>query len=161
MEGYKNIMNKTVVKQWDKNKEVLREVIKRDKNLKHCYYSYLMKLVIAHILNNDPVDGVVFDDVDFTENDYGTYQGTLEYIIHEKNKPETESIFLTTSVDYGSCSFCDTLIGIKFDLKWDDNGEMDKTSLDDFMTLCLHLCQNLEKTNKEFYPNGNDKGIYD
>lgn len=69
------------------------------------------------------------------EIDDGDYQGTLLYII--PNCGYQPSTYWAVAVDYGSCSGCDTLEGIRSE---DDLEER----LNQYMTLALHIIQGLK-----------------
>ena len=75
-----------------------------------------------------------FETKDVIENLFGSYQGSLVYVIPVGYDP---SKFWVTTVDYGSCSVCDTLERI-FD---GYNEDVTDSQLKDYMTLCLHLVQ--------------------
>ena len=63
------------------------------------------------------------------------YEGTITYMVAEKGN--NSSNYFTTEVDYGSCSYCDTLEGIL-------ESEVEETKLKDLITLSLHLVQRMK-----------------
>ena len=70
--------------------------------------------------------------------DDGEWQGTLLFIIGSKDYQP--SVYWSVDVDYGSCSYCDTLEAIG---DW-ESGEADEQQLDDCMTLALHIVQRMK-----------------
>lgn len=69
--------------------------------------------------------------------DDGDCQGTLVYLVPEKGyQPST---YWYVRVGYGSCSWCDTLLGIQ------DGGGAPEDRADDYMTLALHIVQGLRE----------------
>lgn len=131
-------MNKHFVKAWDENKHLLEEYIKTHNQDEYDDYEELVKLVIEKVLNN--YKDLSFKTDDIVEIDFGDYQGTLIYVFHEDIcQPDTDETFYT-SVDYGSCSGCDTLQSIN-----DYSNELPtEDQVKQYMDLCLHLIQNIK-----------------
>ena len=75
--------------------------------------------------------------------DDGHYQGTLVYVIGAQGYQPDDYWFV--KVNYGSCSGCDTLQGIK-ESYWGEDGPSEQ-QLDDYMTLALHIVQRLKEMN--------------
>lgn len=73
-------------------------------------------MLIQYVLNeglNDDWDEIKINPDTLTEIDFGDYQGTLIYIFAQDTyQPSTNDTFYT-SVEYGSCSGCDTLQAIQ------------------------------------------------
>lgn len=69
--------------------------------------------------------------------DDGDYQGTLVYLIPEKGYQPYKYWYVR--VGYGSCSCCDTLLGIR------DSCGTPEDRADDYMTLALHIVQGLRE----------------
>lgn len=131
-------MIKHFVKAWDENKHLLEDYIKTHNQDEYDDYGELVKLIIEKVLNN--YKELSFKTDDIVEIDFGDYQGTLIYVFHEDTyQPDTEETFYT-SVDYGSCSGCDTLQSI--------TGWLDEPPTEDqvkgYMDLCLHLLQHMK-----------------
>lgn len=128
--------------QWDANRERLEEAVRDDTQLNKCDYEYLLSLVVTHILNPGLVN---FEQGWSAENitviDNGNYQGTLMFLIPKDCYQPSESEYLLTFVDYGSCSGCDTLMGIQ------GCGDTKPTEqqLKDYMELCKDLVINIVK----------------
>lgn len=73
------------------------------------------------------------------EIDDGNYQGTLVYVIASQGwQPEK---YWAVKISYGSCSGCDTLESIR-----DYSDEFpDEQQVKDYMTLCMHIIQNMKE----------------
>ena len=128
--------------QWDANRERLEEALKGDTQLNKCDYKYLLSLVVTHILNPG------FESFErgwsarnITVIDDGDYQGTLMFLIPKDCPQPSEREYLLTFVSYGSCSVCDTLMGIQ---DWDDVPPTEQ-QLKDYMALCKDLVANMVK----------------
>ena len=70
--------------------------------------------------------------------DDGNYQGTLVYVIGEKGYQPDKYWYV--KVDYGSCSGCDTLEGIR---DYTDDAPTDEQAKD-YMTVALHIVQGMK-----------------
>ena len=122
---------------WDKNKDKLREAIKNIQDMSDLSYEKLVKLTFDNIFNID--GGTKYD---FTLNtdkitviDDGDYQGTQLFMIpFDRYQPDSYE-YLMTYVWYGSCSGCDTLLGI---IDYVDGSPTDE-QVEDLMTLCKDL----------------------
>ena len=135
-----------IIKKWEQNKSKLRERLARTPQEEYDQYLKLLKIVLDEIVNNEKPDkdyGFCYKTIstkDIQQIDYGDYQGTLIFVFHQNTyKPDKNETFYTV-VDYGSCSVCDTLMGIS-DY---DCGSPTEKQLNDYMTLCLHLVQNIK-----------------
>ena len=128
--------------QWDANRERLEEVLKDDTQLNKCDYKYLLSLVVEHILNPGLVNferGWSAENITVIDN--GDYQGTLMFLIPKDCYQPSENEYLLTFASYGSCSGCDTLMGIQ---DWDDVKPTEQ-QLKDYMALCKDLVMNMVK----------------
>lgn len=128
--------------QWDANRERLEEALKGDTQLNKCDYEYLLSLVVTHILNPGLTNferGWSAENITVIDN--GDYQGTLMFLIPKDCYQPSESEYLLTFVNYGSCSVCDTLMGIQ---DWDDVPPTEQ-QLKDYMALCKDLVANMVK----------------
>lgn len=82
-------------------------------------------------------DNNKFDTKNILKIDDGDYQGTEIFILHKDvYQPDIED-YVYTNTHYGSCSGCDTLMGI---YRYDD-GLPSELQVNDYMNLCLHLLQ--------------------
>lgn len=137
-------MIKFAIQQWDKNKDKLEEYYKKyvNDNFKNGYfdvyfnYDEVVKNLVKYVYNDDEFN---FNPDGITEIDNGDYQGTLLYLIPEDTYQPSETEYLMTYAGYGSCSGCDTLLGI---LEGSENKE---EAVKELMDLSLHLVQNTIK----------------
>lgn len=143
-----------VVLKWEKNKHLLKEYFETHKMEDYAEsYSQLLKTMIDVVFNDGcyafqdlQQNGEIDTERNFTEIDYGSCEGALIFVFAYKRFSDClEDIFYTT-VQYGSCSGCDTLLGITNECT---NELPNKNQVDELMTLCLHLIQNM-KCFKEF-----------
>ena len=131
---------------WYKNKDKLEDYIKNHGQSDYCSYNDLVKLVIHFIINdenNDNYDN--YDEENLIEINDGDYQGTLIFITHLNTYQPDEYEYIQTFVNYGSCSYCDTLLGIS---NYED-GKPSESQVEDYMMLCLHLLENFKYLFKE------------
>lgn len=138
-----------IIKQWDKNKNSLREYLENASYDDVDTYEKLVKLVITHIINKDnDMYGETIKLSNLKEIDYGDYQGTLIYIFPaDTYQPSAYDTFYI-SVEYGSCSGCDTLLSI-VGYYFGETEKLGKEQVDDLMKLCLHLVQNIHRFKDE------------
>lgn len=119
-------------------KQVFLDSIKKHPN----EYIEIVKLVVKTLddsaIKREWHEKVGYLDVNkITEVDYeGGYDGSSIYIIGSKGN----NGYWYTSVDYGTCSLCDTLLSIR-DLSSDDN--VTDGQKEDYYTLGLHIVQKM------------------
>lgn len=132
-------MLKEFVKAWDENKnELLRYWYKNEPS----NYNEIVLALIKKVLN-PYFKRYEFPEIsdNVTVIDDGDYQGTELFIFPKKTyQPDVDDYFFTYAY-YGSCSACDTLEHIKFDLP--TVGYRAK----EYNTLALHLLQRIKKLN--------------
>lgn len=132
-------MIKSFIKSWEKNKDKLEEFLKTHRQEEYDSYEKLVKLIFEIVINPD-VNVYRFNQYNIEEIDvlnHGDYCGTLIFILHmDDYEPDLDG-YVYTWVDYGSCSGCDTLLGIN---RYED-GLPNERQVEDYMTLCLHLVQ--------------------
>lgn len=128
---------------WYENKDKLEKVIRESRDLNSCKYKRLVEMVVEYILNPADTWGESdeFDKNKITVIDNGDYQGTLIFMIPRDTYQPSINDYLLTYVAYGSCSGCDTLLGIQ---NWEDE-PLTEQQVSDFMTLCRHLVCNIIK----------------
>lgn len=120
---------------WDARKDKLYEALKKV-NVREIEYINLVAIVITNILHGPDKLDIEFDIRHITEIDDGEYQGTLLYLIPIDTYQPDEGEYIMTYVNYGSCSGCDILHGIKCD---DDQ----ERALNDLFYLCKDICMNM------------------
>lgn len=142
-------MIKEIVKAWDTNKDRLYEFLKATPQSEYDTYKKLVRIIFEQVIN--PYYGVEaeadiwysydgFDIKKLVEIDDGEYQGTLIYIIPFKTYQPAQYEYITTYVDYGSCSGCDALMRIS----GYEDGLPTESQLKLYMTLCLHIVQRIK-----------------
>jgi hypothetical protein len=130
-------MLKYCVEKWDRNKDALREALSNDTSLNSCDYTYLVKMVVTHILNEgETLYGHRFNVDRIVTIDDGSYQGCQLFVIPMDCYQPAPSEYLIASQYYGSCSGCDTLLGIQ---DYRDGGVPTEEQLSDYMTLCKDI----------------------
>lgn len=132
-------MIKDFVKAWDLNKNKLEEYIKTHKQEEYDSYEALVKLLFDIVINPTIAVGfsMRFDTEHILTIDDGDYQGTQIFILHKDTYQPGVEEYVYTSVYYGSCSGCDTLLSINSYCE----EFPDETQVKDYMQLLLHLLQ--------------------
>ena len=130
-------MNTKIIKKWEENNRHLREYIATNPQSMYGNYEEMVKLLVKYILNTNEE---WFNSEEITVVDDGDYQGALIFLIPAKTYQPSKNEYLVTSVEYGSCSGCDTLKSIR---RYTD-GFPTEEQIDDYMMLFLHLIQNMK-----------------
>lgn len=137
-------MIKEFVERFDANRDSLRDSFRKycKKETYGDYESEEWSIEYADIVREvvEVVKGEEYGGPDperIHEIDDGDYQGTLLYVIASDEYQPSDYWYV--KVIYGSCSGCDTLLGII-----EGCGDMDE-KLDDLMILALHIVQGLKK----------------
>ena len=133
-------MGKEFIKQWEENKHKLEEYFKTTKQEEYSssYEQIVRKVFELCLPKADDYSG--FDLSKMTVIDDGDYQGTQIFIIPKDTyQPDIEDYVMTHNY-YGSCSGCDTLMGIH-DY---GNGLPSDEQVKEYMSLSLHLIQKLK-----------------
>ncbi len=123
---------------WEKNKDKLEEYFRKTRQEEYGNYEDLVKLLFDIVINPSiESDYYRFDTENILVIDDGDYQGTQVFILHrDQYRPSVED-YVYTNTYYGSCSCCDTLLGIS-----GCSDELPSESqVNDYMDLCLHLLQ--------------------
>jgi len=127
-------MNKELVSRFMSKKPELEKIFSK----KHPEeYKEIIKSLVA-LLNTGNENGDLDPERIHEIND-GDYQGTLVYIIAETGYQPSNYWYV--KVYYGSCSSCDTLLGIS-DY---EEGLPSKQQIKEYMELALHIVQGLKK----------------
>lgn len=130
-------MIKYCLNKWNTNYKRLESALKNDRTLNNCEYSYLVKLVVDYVLNDEK--HTEWDSSKITVVDNGDYLGTQLFLIPMNTYAPGEFEYLMTYVGYGSCSGCDTLLRIQ---DW-NAGVPTSQQLEDYMKLCKDLITNM------------------
>jgi hypothetical protein len=129
---------------WDANKDKLENAIRHDTKINCCEYSYLVELIIKHILNPSvPYPDDEFDYENITTIDNGDYQGTLLFVFPRKTYQPEASEYLMAYAGYGSCGGCDTLLSIKEE--WHSDKTPNEIQVKDYMSLCKDIVCSIVK----------------
>lgn len=136
-------MIKFFIEKWNKNNHLLEKYIKDNPDaMMDLSYKGLVSLVVESIINANSEREILNSNMNsITEVDNGDYQGTLLYLIPFETYQPSYDEYIITFCSYGSCSACDTLEGVKSD--YSDSKNID-TFTKDFMTMSLHIIQNMQ-----------------
>lgn len=129
-------MIKEFVEAWDERKDALRNYLKNHKQSEYDSYSELVKLLFDIVINYS-YENEKWDTGKIHVIDDGDYQGYELFIIPNSTYQPSPYEYVITYQYYGSCSGCDTLLGIS---KYQECFPTDE-QLDEYMTLMLHLLQ--------------------
>lgn len=123
---------------WEKNKGKLEEYFRTTPQSEYDSYELLVRRLFDIVINPSiENDYYGFDTKNFLVIDDGDYQGTQVFILHRNVYQPSVEDYVYTNTYYGSCSGCDTLLGIS-----GYGSELpDEEQVKDYMRLCLHLLQ--------------------
>ena len=127
-------MEKEFIRQWDANKHKLEEYFKNTPLEEYRDYEDIVRKIFELCINSG------FNTEKMTVIDDGDYQGTQIFIIPVDTYQPSVSDYVMTHNYYGSCSGCDTLMGIH-DYR---DGLPSDEQVKKFMSLALHLVQKLK-----------------
>ena len=128
-------MDKEIIKSWEENKDRIREYISKTEQSKYSSYKSLVKLIIKYVVNTKEK---LYNEKKIRVVDSNGYHGIQIFLVPEIRYEVFK--YLTTCVNYGSCSGCDTLISIQnYGLEIPSEEQVN-----DYMTLLLHLVQNIK-----------------
>lgn len=128
------------IDRFQENKNRLSEYLKATPQSEYDTYKALLIKTIELCLNDSELYYDNFNINKITEIDDGDYQGTLLFLVPLDIYQPTEYDYITTYVGYGSCSGCDTLLGIS-NYSWDLPSD-DQVNL--YLILCLHMVEHME-----------------
>ena len=133
-------MEKEIIERWEKGKENLRKYLSTHIISGNCEsYGDLVRVLIKECLNYPKNYKEI--STNFVCVDDGHYQGTQLFILHyEIYQPDVAKYFIFDN-DYGSCSGCDTLLGI---ILYSYDKVPNPNMVDGLMTLCLHMVQRMK-----------------
>lgn len=132
-------MIKEFVVAWDANKDKLSEYIASHKQEEYNSYMDIVKMLFEQVINPYMTahEKAAFDIGKVHEIDDGDYQGTLLYMIPIDTYQPSYWEYVATYVDYGSCSGCDTLLGIcGYGGDLPNDGQVKE-----YVALCLNILQ--------------------
>ena len=95
---------------WEKRKNLLQERIAKTPQSEYSDYEALVKILLEEIINPCLPADKGFDAEKIHVIDDSCYQGVQLFIVPELHDEPCE--YFLTSVFYGSCSVCDTLMSI-------------------------------------------------
>lgn len=123
---------------WEKNKGKLEEYFRTTPQSEYDSYELLVRCLFDIVINPSIEDSYYwFDTKKFCVIDDGDYQGTQVFILHRDQYQPSVEDYVYTNTYYGSCSGCDTLLGIS-----GYGSELPgEEQVEDYMKLCLHLLQ--------------------
>ena len=122
-------MEKTIITNWEQNKNKLKEYFKKNKQEDFAYeWNDFIKCIIKYALPD-------FNLVDYKTS--GDYQGEIYIKIEDKDKNVYKG-----KTYYGSCSFCDSLTGI-CDYNYDR--KPNKSEVFQYMELSLQIIESFKK----------------
>lgn len=124
----------------DKFQEIKPRLLEQFSNAEPDDYADIFKQTIKMMFENSEytysIDRITPDFERITVIDDGNYQGTLVFVVASKGYQPSD--YWATSVDYGSCSGCDT-----FESYSDyDNPEQ---SAPEMVTMALHMIESMKK----------------
>lgn len=140
-------MIKDFVEAWDKNKGKLEKYFRKTEQIKYGSYSAILIALIEKVINPYAKEkygeytSTALQTSKMTIIDDGDYQGTQIFIIPYNTYQPSLDEYVYTHNYYGSCSGCDTLLGIS---EYDE-GLPDEEQVQGYMTLSLHLLQKFKK----------------
>ena len=136
-------MIKEFVKAWDANKANLQEYFETHEMREYSEYKDLVRALFEIVINPyiKKRYGYTYDIDCIEELDHGDYQGTKIFWLHVDRYQPCAKDYVSTHNDYGSCSGCDTLMGIQCYC----DGLPTEVQVSEHMTLCLHLLQRCVK----------------
>ena len=136
-------MNKTILNAWDNNNHKLKEYFRGTMQEEYNSYLGLLKKTIEIIFPEEVDEYREFrlDPERITEINHGEYQGTLVFVIADDSYQPNADGHWYTSINYGSCSGCDTLEAIR---NYSDELP-NEDQVEAYWTLCLHMMQKIKQ----------------
>lgn len=130
------------VRAWEKNKGALEAYFETTPQSEYDSYGKIWCKVLEIVVNpyyrhNDYDDNFYLAEKT-VRVDFGDYCGTLIFITPTRSYEPDIYEHVITYIYYGSCSCCDTLLGIS-DY---ESGLPSDEQTKDYMTLALHMIQN-------------------
>lgn len=136
-------MIKEFIKKWEKYKRDLENYFKTNKQSEYDSYEKIVKKIIELIINKDSSDKYLYGDLLVIDD--GNYQGTQIFIAHINCYEPSIEDYIYTNNYYGTCSGCDTLLGISCY----EDGLPNEQQIKEYMNLSLHLIQKFRRFKDE------------
>jgi len=133
-------MNQQIIKQWEERKHLLEGYFSTTVQSEYDSYRLIVKKILELVITKADSD-CSWDFSKMTVIDDGDYQGTEIFIIPSTTYQPSVEDYLMTDTYYGSCSGCDTLLGI---CDYDDELPSE-SQVKEYMTLALHLVQKMKR----------------
>jgi hypothetical protein len=134
-------MIKELVKKWDKNKDKLEQYFKETPMSEFESYESIFKKLIEFVINDEQEYWKNYNLEKLIVIESGGYSGTMLFII-TRNDFDGLSDCIATTLDYGSCSLCDTM---EYIISQGFDKYANKEQIKGFMMLALNLLQNMKK----------------
>lgn len=131
------------VNAWENRKTDLENYFRKTPQGQYDSYETIVKLIFQFVINAEIAEkcGMTAYDINRLHViDDGDYQGTQLFIIPKDTYQPCPDDYIITTVSYGSCSGCDTLLSISLY----EEGIPSEQQVKDYMTLCLHLLQRMK-----------------
>lgn len=128
---------------WEKRKTDLENYFRKTPQGQYDSYETLVKLIFQFVINAEIAEecGMTAYDINRIHViDDGDYQGAQLFIIPKDIYQPSADDYVITTVYYGSCSGCDTILSISSY----EEGIPNEQQVKDYMILCLHLVQNMK-----------------
>lgn len=128
---------------WTLNRLMLRRYFEGNNQSDYDSYQKILYKLIEIVVNpylKEKADHILALSK-IHEIDDGDYQGTLIYLIPYDTYQPDKNEYIITFVEYGSCSGCDTLLGISNY----DEGKPTNEQVRDYILLALHMLQNCKE----------------
>ena len=146
-------MEKKFIDLWEKNKNKLEDYFRNTEQREYDDYKLIVKKIVELVINDSDIDSKNYDADSITVVDDGSYQGTQIFLIPRDICQPYENDYIFTHNYYGSCSGCDTLQAIHYY----KTGKPNEEQIKDYMTLSLHLVQQLRYLIPRENKDGEDK----
>lgn len=130
-------MDAKLVELWEANKHKLREYYEKTWGTLGIpdYQTSIIEPLLEYALSDENTKWDLKNIALFEVGQEDEYHGDLVFVVSEKNACYTSDVY-AAAIKYGTCSYCDSLQSCN--------------TVDDFMTLCLHIVQEM----RPIFPKG-------
>lgn len=144
-------MIKEFIAQWWQNKDNMERYFRSIQKIGNIGYEGIVMALIENVLNVDSGETYYKISTDIHVIDDGDYQGTKIFVVHNNTyQPDLKDYFFANNY-YGSCSGCDTLLGI--------TGYSDEPATEEQIKELMKLAFDLLRSFKPFVPNATYRGF--